>query len=178
MCIHIIFFCLLIFQTYEILSFYPPLRSFSLARSRSQFFFRLYFFLFFLFYQSFSHRREHANLRVSRDSFIIGSFVSSRVLLLFFFYYPLLFDISLLAVCDSLWSIIVTASRMISRRRSASSSFSLPWISRWRITRTIIKIRTLFHPLVLSLTSFHFPSLFFFRFCISRILKLFSKAHM
>lgn len=55
-------------------------------------------------------------------------------------------------LCDSLWSIIVTTSRMISRRRSASLSLPLPRISWWRIIRTIMKISTLFHPLALSLS--------------------------
>lgn len=64
---------------------------------------------------------------------------------------------------------------MTSRRRSAPSSLSPPRISRWLITRTIIKICTLFHPLALSLTLFRFPSLFFFHFLCFTHFELFQR---
>lgn len=114
-------FAYLYFKSTKFLSFNPP---FTLVLSRMvtfpYFSSRLYFFSFlFLFFQSFS-RRTRESTRFTRQfrsrsrffsfSFAPFSFVLLSITLLT---YPYL--------CDSPWSIIVTASRMISRRRSASS---------------------------------------------------------
>lgn len=180
-CIHIIFLLIYISNFYEILSFYPPLCSFSLAWLRfSKFFFSsLVLLFFFSFSQSFSHRHSgHENLRVSRDSFVIG-LISSRILLLFFFsfHYPLLLTYPY--PCDSQWSIIVIASRMISRRRSASSPLSSPRISRWRIHSDDYKDRYPFpFPRPLSLTIFHFPFSVLSPFLCFTHFESISKAHV
>lgn len=144
-----------------------------------KFFFSSLLFLFFLFSKFLvSTRRTRESTRFTRQFRSFG-LISSRILLLFIFsrfyiHYFLTYPYQY----DSLWSIIVTASRMTSRRRSAPSSLSPPQISRWLITRTIIKICTLFHPLALSLTLFRFPSLFFSIFCVSRILNCFKGTYI
>lgn len=133
-----------------------------------QFFFLSLFFLFFSFSSFLRRTRESTRFTQqfrSRSRFFSNPFCSFFRFIIHFWHIPYL--------CNSLWSIIVTASRMISRRRSASSPLSSPRISRWRITRTIIKIRTLFRSFALSLTLFCFPSLFFLRLCVSHILNCF-----
>lgn len=132
------------------LSFYlsPPLRSFSLVWFQ---FFMSRFLLFLFFPQSF-YAADTRIYAFHATVFIVG-LVSFRVLLSFFFsHFIIHYFLTYPYLCDSLWSIIVTTSRMISRRRSASLSLPLPRISWWRIIRTIMKISTLFHPLALSLS--------------------------
>lgn len=138
------------------LSFYLS-HPYARSLSRMVSIFHISFFTFSFFSTKFL-RGGHANLRVSRDSFHSRSRFFSNPFVVFFFsfYYPLLF-LTYPYLCDSLRSIIVTTSRMISRRRSASLSLPLPRISWWRIIRTIMKISTLFpsppSPLSLSFTS-------------------------
>lgn len=113
--------------------------------------FHVSFFTFSFFSTKFL-RGGHANLRVSRDSFHSRSRFFSSPFVVFFSHFIIHYFLTYPYLCDSLWSIIVTTSRMISRRRSASLSLPLPRISWWRIIRTIMKISTLFHPLALSLS--------------------------
>lgn len=132
------------------LSFYlshPYARSLSYMVS----IFHVSFFTFSFFSTKFL-RGGHANLRVSRDSFHSRSRFFSNPFVVFFSHFIIHYFLTYPYLCDSLWSIIVTTSRMISRRRSASLSLPLPRISWWRIIRTIMKISTLFHPLALSLS--------------------------
>lgn len=113
--------------------------------------FHISFFTFSFFSTKFL-RGGHANLRVSRDSFHSRSRFFSNPFVVFFSHFIIHYFLTYPYLCDSLWSIIVTTSRMISRRRSASLSLPLPRISWWRIIRTIMKISTPFHPLALSLS--------------------------
>jgi len=95
------------------------------------------FFFFLLFFSKlFIFDGRHANLRVSYDNFIIDSLLFLETFCSFYFiitsWYICIYNIYIsLSVCDSLWSIIVVASRMISRGRSASLSLSSPWIPRY-----------------------------------------------
>lgn len=133
------------------LSFYLS-HPYARSLSRMVSIFHISFFTFSFFSTKFL-RGGHANLRVSRDSFHTVGLVSFRILLSFFFsHFIIHYFLTYPYLCDSPWSIIVTTSRMISRRRSASLSSPLPRISWWRIIRTIMKISTLFHPLALSLS--------------------------
>lgn len=157
------------------LSFYLP---HPYARSLSYGFINfsyLVFYFFFFFHKVFT-RRTRESTRFTRQ-------FSSSVSFLFEsscrFFFLILLSITFLTypyLCDSLWSIIVTTSRMISRRRSASLSLPSPRISWWRIIRTIMKISTPF-PSPRIISKFHFPSPFLFRFCVSRILNRFQR-HM
>lgn len=126
----------------------PPLRSFSLVWLQ---FFVSRFLLFLFSPQSFY--AADTRIYAFHATVLIVGLVSFRILLSFFFsHFIIHYFLTYPYLCDSPWSIIVTTSRMISRRRSASLSLPLPRISWWRIIRTIMKISTLFHPLALSLS--------------------------